>query len=89
VSLPETYPGLVIRDAYLWRREYEAGREEGTKDRPYSIFMSVINDGNESVVLVGSALHSQVRLRTPHTRWRFWCKPRAAWALMPTTGHGL
>jgi hypothetical protein len=67
VSLPEPYPGLVIRYAYLWGREYEAGREEGTKDRPYSIFMSVINDGNERVVLVGSALHSQVRLRTPTT----------------------
>jgi hypothetical protein len=78
VSLPEPYPGLVIRYAYLWRRDYEAGREEGTKDRPYSIFMSVINDGNERVVLVGSALHSQVRLRTPQARWRFRCKPRIA-----------
>ena len=58
MSLPEPYPGLVIRYAYLWRREYEAGRDEGTKDRPCAIVMSVINDDNERVVLVLPITHS-------------------------------
>jgi hypothetical protein len=31
---PEPYAGLVIRYSYLWKREHETGREEGTKDRP-------------------------------------------------------
>jgi hypothetical protein len=32
VSLPDPHPGLVIRYAYLWKREYDEGREEGSKD---------------------------------------------------------
>jgi len=32
VSFPEPYVGLVIRYSYLWKREFDAGREEGTKD---------------------------------------------------------
>jgi len=58
VSFAEPYPGLVIRYSYLWRREYEAGREEGTKDRPCAIIMSVVNDDGERVVLVLPITHS-------------------------------
>jgi hypothetical protein len=29
VSFPEPHPGLVIRYAYLWKRESDEGREEG------------------------------------------------------------
>jgi hypothetical protein len=33
VAFLEPYAGLVIRYSFLWKREHEAGREEGTKDR--------------------------------------------------------
>jgi len=33
VPFPQPCAGLVIRYSYLWKREQEAGREEGTKDR--------------------------------------------------------
>jgi hypothetical protein len=33
VPFPEPYAGLVPY-SYLWKREHEVGREEGTKDRP-------------------------------------------------------
>jgi hypothetical protein len=50
VSLPEPHAGLVIRYAYLWKREFDAGRDEGTKDRPYAIVMAVIDgDGDKEV----------------------------------------
>ena len=55
VSLPEPYPGLVIRYVYLGNESTKPAAKKGTKDGPYSIFMSVINDGNERVVLIGSA----------------------------------
>lgn len=40
-SWPEPEPGLVIRYSYLWRREQEAGREEGVKDRPCAIVLAL------------------------------------------------
>ncbi len=48
MSLPTPHPGLVIRYAYLWKHEYEAGREEGSKDRPRAIVMAVTDDEGES-----------------------------------------
>lgn len=42
VSFPDPHPGLVIRYAYLWKREYDEGREDGSKDRPCSIVLSVL-----------------------------------------------
>lgn len=41
MSLPRPQPGLVIRYAYLWKREYDQGRDEGSKDRPCAIVMTV------------------------------------------------
>lgn len=58
VSLPTPHPGLVIRYAYLWKREYEAGRDEGSKDRPCAIVMAVIDDEGESQVLVLPITHT-------------------------------
>jgi hypothetical protein len=59
VSFPEPHPGLVIRYSYLWRREYEAGGEEGSKDRPCAIIISVVNADGDQVVLVLPITHSQ------------------------------
>jgi hypothetical protein len=58
VSLPTPHPGLVIRYAYLWKREHEAGREEGSKDRPCAIVMAVTDDEGESQVLVLPITHT-------------------------------
>jgi len=41
VSLPEPEIGLVIRYSYLWKSEHEKGNDEGVKDRPCAIVLSV------------------------------------------------
>jgi hypothetical protein len=33
---------MVIRYAYLWQSEHDAGREDGVKDRPCAIVVSVV-----------------------------------------------
>jgi len=58
VTLPTPHPGLVIRYAYLWKREYEQGREEGSKDRPCAIVMAVTDDEGDAQVLVLPITHS-------------------------------
>jgi hypothetical protein len=37
VSWPVPQPGLVIRYAYLWRREALAGQEEGAKPGLFNV----------------------------------------------------
>lgn len=44
MRFPEPHPGLVIRYAYRWKREPDAGREEGSKNRPCAIVLSVVDD---------------------------------------------
>ena len=53
-SWPEPEPGLVIRYAYLWRREQEAGREDGAKDRPCAIVLALASqeDSRPRVVVL-------------------------------------
>ena len=58
MSFPTPVPGLVIRYSYLWRREYEQGREEGSKDRPCAVVMSIITEGGEREILVLPVTHS-------------------------------
>jgi hypothetical protein len=58
VSFPEPYVGLVIRYSYLWKREFDAGREEGTKDRPCAIVMVVVDEEGDKEVLVLPITHS-------------------------------
>lgn len=58
MSLPAPHPGLGIRYAYLWKREHDAGREEGSKDRPCAIIMAVTDDEGESQVLVLPITHA-------------------------------
>ena len=55
MSWPAPEPGLVVRYAYLWRREQEAGREEGTKDRPCAVLLALAGgegDGQPRVVVL-------------------------------------
>jgi hypothetical protein len=58
VSFPAPHPGLVIRYSYLWRREFETGRDEGSKDRPCAVIMALINEDGEQDVLVLPITHS-------------------------------
>lgn len=55
----EPEPGLVIRYAYLWRHEQEAGREEGTKDRPCAIVLALVGEeGDRPRVIVLPVTHT-------------------------------
>jgi hypothetical protein len=40
VRLPTPEPGLVLQYAFLWRREFEAGQDEGRKDRPCTVVLA-------------------------------------------------
>jgi hypothetical protein len=58
VSFPEPHPGLVIRYSYLWKREQDEGREDGSKDRPCAIVLSVLDEDEEREVLVLPITHT-------------------------------
>ena len=58
MNFPEPVAGLVIRYSYLWSREFDQGREEGSKDRPCAIVMSVIDEDGERDVLVLPVTHT-------------------------------
>jgi len=58
VPFPEPVPGLVVRYAYLWRREWERGQEEGVKDRPCAIVTTVTDDEGQKVVTVLPVTHT-------------------------------
>lgn len=55
---PEPREGLVIRYAYLWHREHNAGRDEGSKERPCAIVLSVRAEGGKRRVLVAPVTHA-------------------------------
>ena len=52
MSWPVPQPGLVIRYAYLWRREALAGQEEGAKDRPCAAVLARRDQDGEMRVYV-------------------------------------
>jgi hypothetical protein len=62
MALPEPEPGLVINYAYLWHHEHEAGQEEGRKDRPSVIVLSVEGRHGATVVTVLPITHVGPRL---------------------------
>ena len=58
-AIPTPEPGLVIAYAYLWRREHNAGQDEGLKDRPSVIVLSVDRqEDGATVVTVLPITHS-------------------------------
>ncbi len=59
MSFPAPELGLVISYAYLWRHEHEAGLEEGRKNRPCVIVLSVEKDGDATIVTVAPITHSE------------------------------
>jgi hypothetical protein len=58
VRFPEPHPGLVIRYSYLWKREQDEGLEDGSKDRPCAIVLSVLDEDEEREVLVLPITHT-------------------------------
>jgi hypothetical protein len=46
VSLPDPRPGLVVRYSYLWAADAVRGQEEGDKDRPAVVVMTI--EGTEA-----------------------------------------
>jgi len=51
MPIPNPEPGLVISYAYLWHHEYQAGREEGQKDRPSVIVLAVEREADGSIIV--------------------------------------
>jgi hypothetical protein len=52
MELPVPQQGLVLRYAYLWRREHRRGIEEGQKDRPCVIMLVEQVEAGSKVMLV-------------------------------------
>jgi hypothetical protein len=58
MDIPTSVPGLVIRYAYLWADEHDAGREEGAKDRPAAVVVAHTDRNGQLVVVVLPVTHS-------------------------------
>jgi hypothetical protein len=58
VALTKATPALVIRYAYLRHGEYLRGREEGLKDRPCAVVMTVQGKDGREIVTVLPITHS-------------------------------
>ncbi len=58
-SFPRPVPGLVIPYGYLRESEHRDGREEGRKDRPCAIIISLVGGEDESRVVVLPIAHAQ------------------------------
>jgi hypothetical protein len=57
----EPKPGLVIRYAYLWREQAEAGRDEAVKDRPCAVVLATKRSGGSTIVVVAPITHAPPR----------------------------
>lgn len=53
--------GHVLRYAYLWKHEHDSGREEGSKDRPCVLVVSISDESGRTYVRVLPITH-----RAPH-----------------------
>jgi hypothetical protein len=51
MPIPTPEPGLVISYAYLWHYEHEVGQEEGRKDRPSVIVLTVEREADNSTLV--------------------------------------
>jgi hypothetical protein len=57
VAFPAPVPGLVLRYAFLWSHEAQAGIEEGQKDRPCAVLLTVQTRSGRHVVTVLPITH--------------------------------
>ncbi len=58
MRLPKPTPGLVLRYAFLWRTEFEAGQDEGRKDRPCTVVVAAPALAGETRVYVLPVTHT-------------------------------
>lgn len=58
MTWPAPQVGQIIRYAYLWKREADAGLEEGQKDRPAVIVVAQRRDGDDIRVVVAPVTHA-------------------------------
>ncbi len=58
MDIPEPKPALVIRYAYLWADEHEAGSEEAQKDRPACIVMTLQGESDNVRAAVVPITHT-------------------------------
>jgi hypothetical protein len=58
VAFPDPIAGMVIRYAYLWRNEHERGLEDGSKDRPCAVLLTVTDDAGDRNVVVLPITHT-------------------------------
>ncbi|NJM33732.1 MAG: hypothetical protein HC850_02385, partial [Rhodomicrobium sp.] len=58
MDIPAPKPAMVIRYAYLWAEEHDAGLEEGRKDRPAAIILTAAGDGEQVEVLTLPITHT-------------------------------
>lgn len=84
---PVPIPGLVIRYAYLWKREADRGQVEGQKHRPCVVVLCVEEVEGEKVVTVAPITHSpppdpdQAIALTPATRRRLGLDEEKNWIM--------
>ena len=84
---PVPIPGLVIRYAYLWKREADRGQIEGQKHRPCVVVLCVEEVDGEKVVTVAPITHSpppnpdQAIALTPATRRRLGLDEEKNWIM--------
>ena len=58
MAFPTPVPGLVIRYSFLWSHEARAGADEGSKDRPCAVLLSLRNQGGRDIVTVLPVTHT-------------------------------
>jgi hypothetical protein len=58
VSLPAPRVGLVIRHLFLWSHEAQEGKDEGVKDRPCAVVLTLHREGLRSAVRVLPITHT-------------------------------
>ena len=54
---PTPVQGLVVRYSYLWRSEYERGRDDGVKDRPCAVILVTTGGSDARIVTVLPITH--------------------------------
>lgn len=88
MTWPTPRVGQVIRYAYLWKREADAGLEEGLKDRPVVIVVAQRREGGRIRVVVApitltSPIETGIAIETPPaTRRRLGLDDEPQWIVL-------
>lgn len=88
MSWPTPQPGLVVRYSYLWKREANAGREEGIKDRPCAVVVAIESQADHPRVIVLPITHSAPQppdegIELPHsTKVRLGLDDARSWVIV-------